>query len=245
MLQSLFAETFELAGFDDQAENFANLQQTIQDSIDDPLTEEDIQGAIASFEDIISDQTITSDEWQQIATGITSTVQDLGISAFEVHDILLAAQEIVADSQLPQLSEEILGSSGNDILIGKGGNDVLIGTDSTGQGEIDILIGGAGQDKFVLGMESATFYDDEQAFTTGISDFALIADFNVNTDIIQLTGSATDYSLGSIPDSLQEMAISLDGTAIYKRSSGNSTAELVGIIYGYEVNNFNTGFEFV
>ncbi|MEQ8962651.1 MAG: hypothetical protein RLP02_32865 [Coleofasciculus sp. C2-GNP5-27] len=74
---------------------------------------------------------------------------------------------------------------------------------------------------------------------------ALITDFNSTEDVIQLSGSENNYSLGAVPNSLTELFPSLDGIAIYQNGSGNSQAELIGIMYGYEVTDFSSGFEFV
>lgn len=239
-------DSLELTYLEEQRENLASLRQVIEDSIDNFPTEDEIQTAIATFSDIISDQTITSEELEQIASGITSAVDDLGLTAYEIHGIILAAQDIVVDSRLPQTSEEVVGTSGNDLLLGQGGDDVLVGTDTKGEGEIDGLIGGAGQDEFVLGSESAVFYDDDASLTMGVGDFALIIDFNVADDLIQLSGSADDYSLSSVPDSLSEMFPNLDGTAIYRQGSDDvSQDELIGIVYGYDVTDLSSGFEFV
>ena len=95
----------------------------------------------------------------------------------------------------------ILGSDGNDILIGgknndnlRGGNgsDTLNGTnpgsDHPGRGEIDILFGGNGRDKFVLGHGSKTYYLGE-----GHNDYAIIEDLQ-NKDRIKLGSDEFDLS---------------------------------------------------
>jgi Ca2+-binding RTX toxin-like protein len=62
-------------------------------------------------------------------------------------------------------------------------------------GEADTLTGGGGRDTFVLGNEEGVFYDDGDVLTRGAADFALITDFDVSRDSIQLYGSAEFYSL--------------------------------------------------
>ncbi|MBW4565383.1 MAG: DVUA0089 family protein [Mojavia pulchra JT2-VF2] len=81
----------------------------------------------------------------------------------------------------------LIGGVGNDSLLGGNGNDRLIGVEpfapgfGFGNGELDTLAGGVGSDTFVLGAGSEVFYDGN-----GQSDFALITDFNINEDIIEL-----------------------------------------------------------
>lgn len=87
-------------------------------------------------------------------------------------------------------SDRLLGGSGNDNLSGGAGNDRLIGADAStpangfGAGERDNLTGGGGSDTFVLGTNTQVFYDNQ-----GNNDFALINDFNLNQDFIELTAN--------------------------------------------------------
>jgi Ca2+-binding RTX toxin-like protein len=76
----------------------------------------------------------------------------------------------------------LIGSAGNDFVVGDAGNDVLLGTNqsSRGRGEIDILVGGANNDGFVLGDRGGSYYG-----FGGNSDYAQISDFS-RGDVIQL-----------------------------------------------------------
>ncbi|MBD2452180.1 hypothetical protein H6G76_34775 [Nostoc sp. FACHB-152] len=92
----------------------------------------------------------------------------------------------------------LIAGAGNDIIDGGEGNDRLIGVEDGvgwGSGEVDTLTGSLGNDTFVLGDSNFVYYDDGQSFTTGESDYALIADFDFNQDLIQLKGSKDFYSL--------------------------------------------------
>ncbi|MDJ0731909.1 MAG: choice-of-anchor I family protein [Crocosphaera sp.] len=96
-----------------------------------------------------------------------------------------------------QLGDDRLeGDQGHDTLKGGWDNDTLIGVDTehnVSVDEVDVLIGGAGADKFVLGDQYKAYYDD-----SGLQDYAHIQDFNgTEGDVIQLFGFATDYTLGS------------------------------------------------
>ena len=89
-------------------------------------------------------------------------------------------------------SDRLIGGTGNDLLRGGIGNDRLIGTNPTdlyaGRNEYDGLVGGYGADAFVLGDKSGGYYLGKGSAT--------IWDFNAKAgDSIQLTGSASDYSI--------------------------------------------------
>ncbi|WP_051319617.1 polysaccharide deacetylase family protein [Planktothrix agardhii] len=112
------------------------------------------------------------------------------------------------------------GDAGNDTLNGGNGDDTLIGVDSTtfGTGEIDVLTGGQNKDRFVLGDSSQAYYKD-----TGSGDYALISDFKLNDDTIQLYGSASNYQLQS-----RYSLSGNTGTAIWLTTSGSK--ELIAIV---------------
>ncbi|MCB8765102.1 polysaccharide deacetylase family protein [Planktothrix agardhii] len=114
------------------------------------------------------------------------------------------------------------GDAGKDTLNGGDGDDTLIGVDSTsatpGKEEIDVLTGGQNKDRFVLGDSSQAYYND-----TGSGDYALISDFKLNNDTIQLYGSASNYQLQS-----RYSLSGNTGTAIWLTTSGSK--ELIAIV---------------
>ena len=87
---------------------------------------------------------------------------------------------------------KLTGAGGNDTVIGGKGKDILTGTDSTarGVGEVDILTGGGGRDRFVLGDSSGAYYVGQ-----GNNDYAMITDFNLRQDLLDL-GNAKNISFG-------------------------------------------------
>ncbi len=118
----------------------------------------------------------------------------------------------------------VFGGTGGDRLFGDNDDDVLTGVDAVvdrGFGEIDLLTGGDGKDLFVLGDMQEAFYTDNDITTSGISDYALITDFNPWEDTIQLSGFASKYSLGTSP-----IGLTTD-TAIFLNES---SAELIAIV---------------
>lgn len=88
--------------------------------------------------------------------------------------------------------DSLTGESGNDRLQGQAGDDFLNGG-GTNVGERDFLIGGSGADTFVLGVAGDVLYDN------GGADRAIIRDFDFSEgDVIQLSGSASDYQLQTV-----------------------------------------------
>jgi hypothetical protein len=140
------------------------------------------------------------------------------------------------DTLFGDQGDDFLSSDkGNDYLNGGLDNDTLIGINQDdllrGFGQIDTLIGGSGADLFILGTtKKGTFYDDDNASTNGVRDYALIVDFgNIGgQDIIQLSGTKNQYILGNSPNSLPV------GTGIYLDTNRNQqfdpTDELIAIV---------------
>uniref|UniRef100_UPI0011774F71 DNRLRE domain-containing protein n=1 Tax=Calothrix rhizosoleniae TaxID=888997 RepID=UPI0011774F71 len=88
---------------------------------------------------------------------------------------------------------QLIGGSGNDELAGGAGDDTLNGTDDIAAGvyEHDVLIGGAGADTFILGDATQSYYLNPD--NNGNQDYAVIQDFLVSEDVVQLHGVAGDY----------------------------------------------------
>ncbi|WP_413167610.1 Ig-like domain-containing protein [Capilliphycus salinus ALCB114379] len=92
-----------------------------------------------------------------------------------------------------QANDTVIGGIGNDEVFGDRGNDILWGVDvdavNPGIDEIDTLTGGSEQDIFVLGDESRLYY-----IGFGNNDFALITDFNVVEDQINVGNNQVIYA---------------------------------------------------
>lgn len=119
----------------------------------------------------------------------------------------------------------LYGDRGNDTLSGDDGNDTLDGTNEkfAGVGEIDVLIGGAGSDLFILGSRFQAYYDDGNPNSPGIDAFARITDFNIAEDFIQLK-SGLNYYIGS---AFNTAAIYIDNDGTPGTSSND---ELIGVL---------------
>ncbi|MEM7757970.1 MAG: polysaccharide deacetylase, partial [Cyanobacteria bacterium P01_A01_bin.40] len=135
--------------------------------------------------------------------------------------------------------DKLEGKDGNDTLIGgtgsdelKGGNNIdeLIGVDTIngvsglGVGEIDLLKGEGGSDRFVLGDSGQVFYDDGDTASSGVADYALIDDFKLDQgDTIQLAGTSDNYVLETSPDGLP------NGTGIFL-TDGQTEPEAIAVV---------------
>ncbi len=122
-------------------------------------------------------------------------------------------------------NDSVFGGTGSDRLFGDEGNDVLTGADTVtiGVSEFDRLTGGSGSDRFILGATVGVFYNDGNTSTSGLGDYALIADFNPTEDTLQLSGFKSSYTLGAAPTGLAT------GTALFLNEN---TPELIAIIQG-------------
>ena len=146
-------------------------------------------------------------------------------------------------------NDTLIGSFGNDFLYGGAGDDLIEGagfanlprSNSDGFGEIDVLTGGQGSDTFKLW--STTGYNGRRtSYSSNNSDYALITDFNIYNDVIQLTSVTyeftseylvrpVEYSLGASPEDLPS------GTGIYVNRSGQQ--ELIAVLQGVSPNSLS------
>lgn len=124
----------------------------------------------------------------------------------------------------------LTGDLGSDFISGGEGTDTLTGCSTgtgRGKGEIDILTGGSGADVFVLG-SSGALYSDGNRKKAGREDYALITDFTVGEDRLQLSAKAKNYFLRS------SRVEGVSGKGLYFDSNKNNifdkTDELVAII---------------
>jgi Ca2+-binding RTX toxin-like protein len=120
-------------------------------------------------------------------------------------------------------SDRIVGTSSADLLSG-----VPISGSLMGRGTVDLLTGGLGNDLFILGDVRGRFYDDRLASSSGMSDYAVITDFQVSGDRIQL--SSGNYFLSATALN------GINGAGIYFDTDGNrsfgSRDELIGLLQG-------------
>jgi hypothetical protein len=93
-----------------------------------------------------------------------------------------------------------LSTDSNDFITGTTAGERLSGVPTgsslRGRGSRDELTGQAGDDLFVLGDGSGSYYDDGQPSNRGTTDLAIIRDFSAG-DRIQLWGASSMYSLVS------------------------------------------------
>jgi Ca2+-binding RTX toxin-like protein len=137
-------------------------------------------------------------------------------------------------------NDVMYGGMGNDTLVGGAGNDTLTGVifptsgnPTPGLGEIDSLIGGANADTFVLGDVFAVYYNDNNAASAGLSDYAIITGFSTAEDFIRLKApiaGAGGYLVGASP------IASLVGSGIFFDTDNSATLtandELIAVLTG-------------
>ena len=166
-----------------------------------------------------------------LANLTTSLVRDNiseGEEHLEVHffsdaamskEVAPKAQFLIKEASLTVATDgrdQITGTMADETLSG-----VPLGSLLKGRGTIDQLIGGGGNDRFILGDASGRFYDDGDNATSGSTDYAFIKDFAAG-DLIQLAGRASDYILGTA------RVEGITGTAIYARNPLKPVAARVG-----------------
>lgn len=122
-------------------------------------------------------------------------------------------------------NDNVTGGVGNDSLVGGAGNDTLIGVDPAqgfGAGELDTLNGGAGSDRFVLGQGAEVFYDN-----SGNSEFALISDFNLSQDVIQLPNfqPGNVNEIGDTGQNISNAQVIPSGTTLLETISGTISSD--------------------
>ncbi|MBI4779872.1 MAG: hypothetical protein HY785_00970 [Oscillatoriophycideae cyanobacterium NC_groundwater_1537_Pr4_S-0.65um_50_18] len=160
-------------------------------------------------------------------------------------------------------ADTLFGDTGNDTVVGNSGNDTLTGASTSfqgnlGRGEIDLLVGGAGRDRFVVGIRGRALYDDGNNITDGdarnffdgndgTGDFARIVDFRSGEDVIQLAGRASQYVLKPINNSLKGGSASQDiGIFLKNGPTLFQPDELLAIVQDSPALNLNSAqFSFV
>jgi hypothetical protein len=133
------------------------------------------------------------------------------------------------------------GTDSNDVITGTSFADLLSGVPITGalmgRGSVDRLTGGLGNDLFILGDASGRFYDDQILGNSGIQDYALISDFQVSGDRVQLSSGYYFLAATTLNGA--------SGTGIYFDSNANrsfgSNDELVGILQGVSAPTLSNG----
>ncbi|MFM6250405.1 MAG: bluetail domain-containing putative surface protein, partial [Dolichospermum sp.] len=121
--------------------------------------------------------------------------------------------------------DKLIGGEGNDDIAGGDGSDIIIPVNPNvakpGLGTVDTVIGGTGEDTFILGDVTGWIgYDDYNSTTVGTSDYLIIKDFNPLEDIIQLLGSSSDYTT----------LVSGNNINLYINKPDNEPDELIAVL---------------
>ena len=126
--------------------------------------------------------------------------------------------------------DNLIGGLESDTLNGGLGNDTLIGSDplveNTPGSERDFLTGGAGTDKFVLGNELGSFYDDFSS-----NDFARITDFSFGEQIQLASGetynieqNSSGFNIFIVEDSVRDVIAKVTVAPIISQGMSSARA---------------------
>ena len=127
--------------------------------------------------------------------------------------------------------DTLYGGEDSDLLDGGDDSDRLIGVETEfpepdfGRSTIDTLTGGSDDDTFVIGQKNNVFYNDGNPDAEGTGDYALITDYQLGIDRLDVAGSENNYSFdlssGDLPD----------GLAVYHQPDERSR-ELIAVLEG-------------
>jgi Ca2+-binding RTX toxin-like protein len=192
---------------------------------------------VDSINDVVSE--VASAGIDSVEANVSGYVLGANVEILIVQSGVNGFGNSLANTLIGANSQDILlvGAAGNDSIFGGSGNDQLLGASdgltNGGVGEIDTLTGGSGADVFVLGTDTGVLYNDGNALNAGTADYALVTDYNVSQDFLQLKGSASDYFASAT------LLGGVSGTGIFLETG--STDELIAIIQsGSAVNTANT-----
>ena len=167
---------------------------------------------------------------------VVNNIPNLGSIKFAVENFINVTGTPNQDSIVGSSGDNVLnGLGGNDFLSGGLGNDTLLGGDgndtiqgSTNAGssrspERDILTGGEGVDKFILGDASGSFYKN-----AGRKDFAQITDFTFGEqiqlgagDVYNIQRNKSGFNISVVRDSVQDLIAQV--TVIAGTTSGKNS----------------------
>ena len=127
--------------------------------------------------------------------------------------------------------DTLYGGEDSDLLNGGEDSDRLIGVETEfsepdfGRSTIDTLTGGSGEDTFTIGQNNNVYYNDGNPDAEGTGDYALITDYQLEIDRLDVAGSGSNYSFdlssGDLPD----------GLAVYHQGDETSR-ELIAVLEG-------------
>jgi Ca2+-binding RTX toxin-like protein len=128
-------------------------------------------------------------------------------------------------------NDKLYGQEGDDTLIGGKGNDLLVGGGKSG--ELDQLYGGKGKDTFSLVNGSDPGYlNDDGSLDDGVNNrgFAVIHDFKLGQDKVQLAGFAAHYALVPVFWGQSFGSASKVDTAIIYKGPEQDKSDVVGVL---------------
>lgn len=179
------------------------------------------------------------------STAATQSLADKTVSGGRLDISAALAKLQNSPDPNPVTNLTLWGTNGSDSITGGTGNDSITGVLKTGtaakalgMGQIDVLTGGAGKDTFLLGDSRGIFYNDYQNNNLGNADYALIKDFNLVDDKLQLKSG--NYLFNTSSGSLSLYWDRNNNGSL--NTTGNNQDELIAVlnnITGLSNNNIN------
>ncbi|ELS00244.1 hypothetical protein GLO73106DRAFT_00041010, partial [Gloeocapsa sp. PCC 73106] len=173
-----------------------------------------------------NDLAILTDKFSELADAIVDgRINVDGLDTNQILQTLYAYSVNLTVVGTPASDTFQTGARGLNFILGRDGNDVVLAVDDSqdlpGRREFDFLDGGNGRDRFILGDRRTAFYNSGNANFAGDRDYGLVLGFRTQDDIIQLHGSAANYTL------------QVDGTSTNIFLLGqNNSQELIGTVSG-------------
>lgn len=128
-------------------------------------------------------------------------------------------------------NDKIYGKGGDDTLIGGKGNDFIVGGGESGT--FDKMTGGKGKDVFSLVYQDGSVgYINDDSLDSGAENrgFAVITDFKLGEDKIQLSGFSAHYELVPVFWGQSFGSASAADTAIVYKGPEQDKFDVVGVI---------------
>lgn len=182
-------------------EDMQPLMSNLQESIDNPPSQESLDQLHSTIETARADGTIATEEREAIAQATLGVFESMGLTSEEIDTLRTQLQNLAENAPFPRESPEGVETEGHDFLLGKMALDLLVGPPMNGPEDTDVLMGGGGSGSLGLGAGSTANYNDPRLrLTGGVDDFGAIANPSLTDDTIPFQGNEAAYGSGNLPN---------------------------------------------
>ena len=262
-MQANLVNSFKSLVSSAEKEDIANLKEVIKASVDNPPTAAEIEAAKDNFKTLISDG-ITPADLKEIKTGIKAGLEAAGVTPAELEEIKAAAQEAFGDNplfekfseqkeSLANLKEVIKASVDNpptaaEIEAAKDNFKTLI-SDGITPADLKEIKTGIKAGLEAAGVTPAELEEIKAAAQEAFGDNPLfgISDTLVGTDgkDFLLDMNAKDIPFMPPTDLKYDLGSASKLDKVFDRLEVNDSLMVADIISQVEVNNFETGLQFI